>query len=296
MLICLMACLPAHGAQIVLQPSADTSIFEAFPTNNLGATDNLPAGANANLARGRPLFRFTFAPTIPSNAIIQSVSLALTVVGVPPDGGQGSTFDLHRLLVDWGEGAGTNNTGAPVNPGEADWNARFYPSNLWTSPGGSISNDFSEIVSVSTFLGNVGTYTFPSTPNLVSDVQNWLRTPAINFGWILLSESENVAFTVRRLGTRESTNPPLLTVSFALPVPPAVQIAMSPTGQIQLSFLASAGQSYSVQFRDSLNLGDWLTLTNLGPISTTTNITASDPFPSNSFRFYRISSLNPVAP
>src|SRR5206468_1345515 len=192
--------------------------------------------------------------------------------------GQPSTFDLRRLLGDWGEGAGTNNGGTAANPGEATWNARFYPSSLWTVPGGSISNDFSEAVSASLLLPDVGTYTFNSTSNLVSDVQKWLQNPATNFGWILMSESEDVAFTIRRIGTRESiTNAPLLTVDFTLPTAPTLQLMKPAGGEIQLAFLALAGQAYSVQFRDSLSFGNWLTLTNLPPQSTTTNVVVIDP-------------------
>jgi len=291
-LLCLAAGPAAHGSSVVLQPSADTSFFEAFPNNNLGANENMVAGANGNLLRGRAVFRFDVAGAIPSNAIIQSVSLTLTVVIAPSDGGQPSTFDLRRLFVDWGEGAGTNNAGTAANPGEATWNARFYPSSLWTVPGGSISNDFSEQVSASLLLADLGIYTFNSTSNLVSDVQKWLRNPATNFGWILMSESEDIAFTIRRIGTRESvTNAPLLHVDFTLPTAPTLQIIKTSGSEVQLTFLASAGQLYSVQFRDSLNAGNWLTLTNLPPQSTTTNVVLIDPFPTNSCRFYRVATF-----
>src|SRR6266404_1572707 len=287
--LCLMASVSAHADSVILQPSADTSLFEAFPNNNLGANENMVAGANGSLLRGRAVFRFDIAGSIPSNAIIQSVSLTLTVVIVPSDGGQASTFDLRRLLVDWVEGAGTNNAGTAANPGEATWNARLYPSSLWTVPGGSISNDFSEVVSASLLLPDVGTYTFNSTSNLVSDVQTWLQNPARNFGWILMSESEDVAFTVRRIGTRESiTNAPLLNVDFTLPTAPTLQIIKTSGSEIQLNFLASAGQLYSVQFSDSLDAGNWLTITNLPPQSTTTNVVVIDPFATNACRFYRI--------
>jgi len=290
--LCLMASASAHADSVILQPNADTSLFEAFPNNNLGANENMVAGANASLLRGRAVFRFDIAGAIPSNAIIQSASLTLTVVIVPPDGGQASTFDLRRLFVDWGEGAGTNNAGTAAKPGETTWDARFYPSNLWTVPGGSISNDFSERVSASLFLGALGAYTFDSTSNLVSDVQTWSRNPATNFGWILMSESEDIAFSVRRIGTRESiTNAPLLNVHFTLPIAPTLQLTKSARGEIQLEFPASAGQAYSVQFRDSLSFGNWLTLTNLGPQDTTTNVIVVDPFATNSCRFYRVATF-----
>ena len=287
----LLAGMSAHGGSVILQPSADTSLFEAFPNSNLGANENMVAGANANLLRARGVFRFDISGSIPSNAIIESVSLTLTVVIVPPDGGQPSTFDLRRLFADWGEGTGTNNAGTAANPGEATWNARFYPSTLWSFPGGSVSNDFSAVVSGSLFLAELGTYTFASTSNLVSDVQTWLRNSATNFGWILISESEDFAFSIRRIGTRESTNSPLLSVDFTLPTAPTLQLTKTPAEEIQLAFLASPGQPYSVQFRDSLSFGNWLTLTNLPPQSTWTNIVVTDPSATNKCRFYRVAAL-----
>jgi hypothetical protein len=273
---------------VLLGPAADTSIFEAFPENNMGGNDNMVAGANASLARARALFRFDVAGAIPSNAIIQSVTLVVTVVLTPPDGGEPSTFDLRRVLVDWGEGTGTNNAGVSVTSGEADWAARFYPSNLWSVPGGAVSNDFSEMVSASLALADLGNYTFNSTSNLVSDAQSWLREPGKNFGWVLMSESENVALTVRRIGTRESiTNAPLLRVDFSMPNTPEIQIKQM-AGGVELSFLASGGQHYTLQFRNSLTSGTWETLTTMEPSNITTNVSVFDPYGANGQRFYRV--------
>src|SRR5882672_3529476 len=107
-----------------------------------------------------------------------------------------------------------------------------------------------------------------------------------------MSESEDIAFSVRRIGTRESiTNAPLLNVHFTLPIAPTLQLTKSARGEIQLEFPASAGQAYSVQFRDSLSFGNWLTLTNLGPQDTTTNVIVVDPFATNSCRFYRVATF-----
>lgn len=290
-LLCLMTNAPALADSVILQPIADTSIFEAFPDNNLGANENLVAGANANLQRGRALIRFDIAGAIPSNAIIESVSLTITVVITPPGGGASSIFDLRRLLVSWGEGAGTGNAGLAANPGEATWNARFFPSNLWSMPGGSISNDISQGVSASLLLPDLGTYTFASTSNLVSDVQAWLQVPATNFGWILMSESEDTAFTVRRIGSRESTNAPSLMVQFAVPSTIITQTIEALDGNIRLSFQVVGGKSYSVQYRQSLSSGNWLTLTNLGLQTVATNMLVLDPIGSNSQRFYRITAF-----
>jgi len=65
----------------------------------------------------------------------------------------------------------------------------------------------------------VGAYTFTSTANLVGDVQGWLNNPASNFGWILMSESENSPTSIRRFASRDAVSgAPLLTINFT-PVP-----------------------------------------------------------------------------
>ena len=119
------------------------------------------------------------------------------------------------------------------------------------------------------FINGLGSYTFGPNTNLVADVQQWLLNPATNFGWALISESENTLFTARRFGSREDTT--------------EIQWIQAAGNQIQFSFLASGGQPYTVQYRDSLASGNWLTLT-----ITTTNLIVLDPFPTNVQRFYRI--------
>jgi hypothetical protein len=51
----------------------------------------------------------------------------------------------------------------------------------------------------------------------VADVQGWLNNPKSNFGWMLISESEDTRFTARRFGSREDpNNAPLLDVQYVL--------------------------------------------------------------------------------
>jgi len=282
----------AFAESITIRPGADTSLFAAFPDNNLGATENFVVGANGSGAPGRGLVRFVLAGQVPAGAVIQSVTLTVKVVSVPPGGGVSSVFDVRRVLRDWGEGIGTGNTGTAANSGEATWNNRFHPTTGWSVPGGTVTNDFSGIVSASLLFADLGGYTFTSTPELVADVQQWLLNPATNLGWVLISQSEDIAFTARRLGSRESTgNEPTLTIQYAAPPPPNIQWIKSDNGQMQFSFTAQAGQHYTAQFRDALTLGTWLTLTNVAPQLMTTNVTLVDPFPTNTQRYYRLGAF-----
>ncbi len=284
----ILACR-AFAGSVTLYPNADTSLFANFPDNDLGASSSLVSGVNGSGFSSRALVRFDVANQIPSNAVIQSVALTMNVVTVPGGGGVASVFDLRRVLLGWGEGAGTSNTGSPANAGEATWNNRMHPSTPWTVPGGAISNDFSETLSASMLISGLGSYTFNSTTQLVADVQQWLLNPSANFGWVLISESENTAFTARRFGSREdAVNTPVLVVEYAVPATTQIQWIKAVGAQIQFSFSASAEQPYTVQYRDSLSSGNWLTLTNIAPQTTSTNLIVTDPFPTNVQRFYRI--------
>ena len=134
-------------------------------------------------------------------------------------GPQSATFELHRLTASWGEGtssaAGTGRGSAPTT-GDATWNYRFYNTSPWTTAGGDLAS-----TSGTATFGNGGgiTDTFNSQTGLLNDVQNWLNTPASNFGWILLESNESTLGSARELGSRFSslTQQPTLTVTFSVP-------------------------------------------------------------------------------
>lgn len=214
----------ALADSITLIPSADTTLHEYFPENNLGAQSYLNAGTTQNGPRTRGLMAFDVAGAIPSGATINSASLTLEVVGQPVDGDAPSNFGLHRMLVGWGEGAGSGNPpllGRTALPGEANWNSRFASSTLWASPGGMAGVDFASQFSGDTFIYgvNFSPYSFDTTQRLVDDVQLWLDQPGRNFGWMLLSQAENEVFSARRFGSREDPfRAPQLMIDFT-PVP-----------------------------------------------------------------------------
>src|SRR5215217_7622978 len=77
--------------------NADTTLQEAFPSANLGATVHVAAGTTGNGARARGLFQFSLADKIPAGATISGASLRLSVVFTPP-GSQPVEYRLHRVL------------------------------------------------------------------------------------------------------------------------------------------------------------------------------------------------------
>jgi hypothetical protein len=274
---------------VALHPVADTTLFAIFPTNNLGASTQLVAGGNAHGSPRRALIRFDISNQISSNAAIQSVALTVNVTTVPPGGGVGSVFELHRLLVDWKEGRGIGNFGQGALAGETTWNTRFYAATLWDQPGAAVQSEFSETASASLFVGGLGSFTFASTSNLVADVQQWLVNPQTNFGWLLLSQSETSFSTVRRFASREDTpNAPSLAILYAVPAPLVIDSFQVTNGVFQLSFEALAGQAYTVEHSQSLGSGTWSTLTNLPVQSISTNVLIADPIGEKRQRCYRI--------
>ena len=200
---------------VTLYPVADTSIYSAFPNNNFGGGTTFTAGGRPQGGESRGLLLFNLQRSVPAGAIIESVSLRLTVE-TTPSRAVNSIFDLDALTASWGEGTGADRGGTPAGPNAATWVNRLGSSGSpWMSPGGDFSSSVSAFARV---LGN-GSYDFAS-PQLVSDVQNWLDNPGSDFGWILRSESEQVGRTIRRFYSRlDPANGPALTIQYAVPEP-----------------------------------------------------------------------------
>jgi hypothetical protein len=211
-------CRMVLGATVTLQPVADTSLFENSPDNNLGAAD-LAAGTIRIGSKSRALVRFDLVGKVPGDATITSVEMTFRVSKTPPAfSAVASTFGLHRILRSWGEGLKGGTVGSPASAGEANWNARSFPDVLWNAPGAAAPLDYSTTASGTTPISGPGPYTFASAPGLVADVQAWLANPGANFGWILISQSEDIPFTARRFASREDpSNGPSLIIQYSAP-------------------------------------------------------------------------------
>ncbi|HEY4952906.1 MAG TPA: DNRLRE domain-containing protein, partial [Verrucomicrobiae bacterium] len=202
-LLALLLCLDAHrvgrAGSVSLHPTADTTISQKTSV----PTTELVIGTNGKSQSSRALLKFDIAGNIPSNAIITSAALTVTVTKVPPGGGISSLFDLRAVLFAW-------------SPSDATW-ANRLAATPWSTLGGAVGVDFSNKISQTNFFGSAtGLYTFISNSNLVADVQNWLQNASANFGWVVISEMQGVLHSERTL---DASSPTLL-VQFTVPATP----------------------------------------------------------------------------
>jgi len=220
-----LAAIPAAGGELTLAPVQDNTLYEVQvespegnggPPSN-GAGDYFFAGmTNFTSEIRRGLVAFDVAGSVPTGAIISSVSLTLVV----SRSNSGATpVELHRVTSDWGEGTSDasdpGGTGAPATDGDATWFHTFYPGSFWSMEGG----DFSPTVSATQSVAGNGSYTWDSTPEMVADVQSWLDDPGTNFGWLVLGD-ESGPTSAKRFNTREnSSGSPQLTIVYQAPVP-----------------------------------------------------------------------------
>ena len=288
--------LRAGAAAITNNSSADTSLLEIEPTHNNGGQSFTISGAiqnpPANPLRTRALYRFDLT-SLPTNTLIRSVVLELTVTKQPGDGYATSIFSLHRMLRPWGEGnkvaVAFPGQGLPASDGEATWSHCFYPTNAWAAAGAAPDVDFLSGESSYQEVTVAGeSYRLESTPELVDDVQTWVNHPSLNCGWILISDGEGTQFTARHFGSREDPDAhPNLELDFF--VPPRFDLAQRVGNQFQMRFTPWPGQSYTVQFSTNVSTGTWQTLTNIGLATNSSPILVNDSLSAGP-RCYRLSA------
>jgi hypothetical protein len=193
---------PATPARVELTPSKDATLFQddAGAVDN-GAGEGLFVGSTNNRSVRRALIAFDLT-SIPRGSVVSRVELRLTVTRTQ-SGPQ--NVALHRVAADWTQGAataaGNEGGGAPAATGDATWVHRSFDRTRWARPGG----DFAETPSVGVSVAGDGPVTFPSTPQLVTDVQSWVNSPEQNFGWALVG-NERDPQTAKRFASREAAD------------------------------------------------------------------------------------------
>ncbi len=238
-------------------PSKDNTLVEdaaGASSNGMGPYFFVGKTAQGVILRGVLAFDIG---SIPSGSTITGVALTLrvsmTLAGNIP-------HSLHRLTKNWGEGTSSAaaGTGTDATTGDATWIHTFYNSQLWTTPGG----DFVGTASATQNVGSAGaSYTWGSTAGMVADVQQWLDTPAANFGWIVIG-GESASRTAKRFESRESgtdADRPRLTVTYT---PPA---AISGTLTLQGIDPAAPAQTITFLLRPSDNSGDLVKTVSVAP-------------------------------
>jgi hypothetical protein len=197
----------------------DNTMYEEFPSNSNGAGQFMFSGnTNAGNIR-RALVHFDVAGNIPAGATITNAILTLHLSKAPP-GNPTSSFSLHRLTKDWGEG--TSNAGSPggtgtsAEPNDATWIHNFYNTSMWTNNGAN--GDYNTTASAMQTTSSTGFYSW-SSAQLDSDAQDMLDNPGANFGWIIIGD-ESTLQTAKRFDTHENSTPanrPELSITYTMP-------------------------------------------------------------------------------
>lgn len=196
-----------QAESVTLIPSADTAMLSLNPDNNYGRLTTVPVGPiNKPSHFARALLKFDVASALPAGAVVASVRLKLQMTK-EAIGESGNTVGLHRMLVDWGEGAkSAGNHGSAATAGEANWKARKLGTAEWVTPGGLAGADFVAAPSGTLEWNEPASYTFASNPGLVADVQALRDNPTANEGWLLRSTDESPAGAAKRIVSREGTS------------------------------------------------------------------------------------------
>ncbi|MDD5201466.1 MAG: DNRLRE domain-containing protein [Terrimicrobiaceae bacterium] len=216
--------LSAAATIVSISSVHDTSIYSDSGINNAnGGGVSFIVGTNGSAESRRGLLRFDLS-SIPANAVIEGVSLSLTLTKAP-SGDSARLVSLHRALASWGEnsasdaGSGSGSgSGVAAQPGDATWLTRFFDQGpAWTTAGGDFIATASATTSVTTELTDFAW----SGAGMLADVQAWVASPSDNFGWIVRGD-ESTSRTNRQFFTHESTIPdtaPTLTVTYSVPEP-----------------------------------------------------------------------------
>ncbi len=230
----------AAADTVSLGPKKDTTIYSESQYTN-GGGQHFFAGTTLHNYYRRSVISFDVSANVPAGSTIQSATLRLHMSMTNPLA-HSIAVNLHRCLAPWGEGTVVGligeGGGGPPGPGDATWTYNSFNTSTWRTPGG----DYTSTPSGSAAVSNVDFYTWPSTSDLVADVQSWLDLPQTNFGWVVVSEPEaQGVITAKRFDSRENHTPEFRPVLEIVYTPAVVTDAGIDAGPNDDAGLADSG-------------------------------------------------------
>ncbi len=186
---------------IKLTALQDNTLYEdAAGSISNGQGKYLYSGKGSTGLIRRALVRFMLVEFLPPCSKILSVSLKMHLSGGTPSN---KTIQLRKITENWGEGnsdaPGLEENGTAASAYDATWKHKYYNTDLWSVPGGV----YSAAPSGSAIVGGPGFFTWNSTPQMVSDVQEWADNQSVAFGWMLFGD-ETASSTAKRFHSSES--------------------------------------------------------------------------------------------
>jgi hypothetical protein len=205
-----------------LFPAADTYVRGGNANHNQGGDPFMQIQSSGN---NRALVRFdqSALASIVSNGTVLSATLRLTITDNGNNwGASGRTVDVHRLLLDWAEGNGTQadrgtNSGATWNCA-ADSNIQNQVANCsgntaWEmgQPNNAPVHPWLQAPTATQTIANnqAGVVEYDVT----TDVVDFLSGAAPNYGWIIKKTNENQNGMVG-FGTKEGTAQAELVITY----------------------------------------------------------------------------------
>lgn len=232
-LMFVLAGTAARAETLAIVAARDNLLISDLPEGSSGSGDHVCAGMTMTPAIRRSLFYFDLS-AIPQGSVVTSATLDLYVDKLASSA-SGGTFDVHRMVADWGEGESDSFIGGCAGnfaeEGDATWLYRFFDfanpheSPAWASAGG----DFAGQASATTQIFGLG-HRFWSSAGMAADVQSWVDDPPTNYGWVVKRQFETGSANAIRFTSREYSVPPFrptLTVEFDPALPGPVDITLS---------------------------------------------------------------------
>ncbi len=259
----------------------------AGATNSILALNNLQPGDAANY---KAMVTSLHGSTTSSNAVLS------VVVGPPND-----MFANRINIPGMTNTVAGNNVFATAEPGEPDHGESPGGSSVWWTWTAPAAGSVTVSTLGSTFNTLLAVYTGGAVSNLT------LIANDNSYGGYRGYDESVIEFTATGAATYQIAvdgyNGASGSVSLSLQETPFVQMTngtaplmlnASVQGNLLLiSFNATAGQTYAVQYVNSLNSGAWAVLTNI--VATSTNVVCYDTITNSPKRFYRISLAQSVA-